>query len=192
MKVILQNGLRGLSGSMEDWIYQYRNGKTYLGPKHLSTKDPTQAMIAHREHFKEASVYGKRAMANPALCEFYKPIAEERGITIYTLAVADFLNEPEIKPLDLSDYKGQVGDKIVIRATDDLGLADINVTLTKTDGTAIEQGKPVEDGVHTGYWIYTATKPVALGSDIFVEVVGVDHAGTEAKITENPTVGMDA
>ena len=191
MKVILQNGLRGLSGSMEDWIYQYRNGKTYLGPKHLSTKDPTQAMIAHREHFKEASVYGKRAMANPALCEFYKPIAEARGITIYTLAVADFLNEPELKPLDLSGYQGRVGDTITIRGEDDLGFADVEVTITAIDGTRIEQGKAVEEGVHTDYWIYTATKPVALGSDIFVEVVGVDHAGTKAKITENPIVGSD-
>jgi len=176
---------------MEDWIYQYRNGKTYLGPKHLSTKDPTQAMIAHREHFKEASVYGKRAMANPALCEFYKPIAEARGITIYTLAVADFLNEPELKPLDLSGYQGRVGDTITIRGEDDLGFADVEVTITAIDGTRIEQGKAVEDGVHTDYWIYTATKPVALGSDIFVEVVGVDHAGTKAKITENPIVGSD-
>src|SRR5215211_3642888 len=191
MKVILQNGLRGLSGSMEDWIYQYRNGKTYLGPKHLSSKDPTQAMIAHREHFKEAAVYGKRAMANPALCEFYKPIAEARGITIYTLAVADFLNEPELKPLDLSGYQGRVGDTITIRGEDDLGFADVEVTITAIDGTRIEQGKAVEEGVHTDYWIYTATKPVALGSDIFVEVVGVDHAGTKAKITENPIVGSD-
>jgi len=27
---------------------------------------------------------------------------------------------------------------------------------------------------------------MALGSDIFIKVVGVDHAGTKAQITENP------
>ena len=36
-----------------------------------------------------------------------------------------------------------------------------------------------------------ATAPVALGSDIFVEVVGYDHAGTKAQRTENPRVGAD-
>jgi hypothetical protein len=29
-------------------------------------------------------------------------------------------------------------------------------------------------------------------SDVFIEVKGVDHAGNETKITENPTVGLDA
>ena len=192
MKVILQNGLRGLSGTMEDWVYQYRNGKTYIGPRHPSTKEPSQAMLNQRERFAEASVYAKMAMAEPALCAFYGPIAEERGMNIYTMAVADFLNEPEIKPLDLSNYKGQIGDTISIRAIDDLGVADVDVTLTASDGTRIEQGKAIEKGVRSGVWIYTATKPVSLGSDIFIEVVGVDHAGTEAKITESPTVGMDA
>ena len=75
---------------------------------------------------------------------------------------------------------------------DDIGLADVEVELTASNGTQIEKGKAVENGVRTGRWTYTATAPVALGSDIFIKVVGVDHAGTETQITENPTVGMDA
>jgi hypothetical protein len=51
--------------------------------------------------------------------------------------------------------------------------------------------KAIEDGIRTSYWTYTATKPVAIGAGIFIEVVGMDHADTEAKITENPTVGVD-
>ena len=192
MKVILQNGLRGLSGGIEDWIYQYRNGKTYIGPRHPSTKEPTQAMLNQRALFREASVYGKMAIGDPALCEFYGPIAEERGMTIYTMAVTDFLNKPEVKPLDLDHYQGQVGDTILIRATDDLGLTDVDVKLTASDGTPIEQGKAIEKGINSGVWIYTATRSVAQGSDIFIEVVAVDHAGSEAKITESPTVGVDA
>lgn len=191
MKVILQNGLRGLSGSMEDWVYQYRGGKTYLGPKHPSTKGPSQAVLDQRAKFKEASAFGKMAMADAALSAFYKPLAEERGLSVYTMAMTDFLNEPSFKPLDLAKYKGQTGDKIIIRAEDDLGMADVDVNIVAQDGTPIEHGKAVEDGIRSGYWIYTATQPVALGSDIFIEVIGLDHAGTEAKITENPTVGSE-
>ena len=45
--------------------------------------------------------------------------------------------------------------------------------------------------MRTGIWTYAATAPVALGSDIFIKVVGVDHAGTKAQLTETPTVGAD-
>jgi len=45
--------------------------------------------------------------------------------------------------------------------------------------------------VRSGKWIYTATAQVALGTDVFIEVEGVDHAGNETKITENPTVGVE-
>jgi len=103
----------------------------------------------------------------------------------------DLLVAPDIKPLNLSKYKGQVGDIITIRATDDIGLADLDVALIANDGTTIEQGKAIEQGARTGTWIYTATQPVPLGSDIFIEVLGVDHAGTETKITESPRVGVD-
>ena len=67
----------------------------------------------------------------------------------------------------------------------------MEVTLTANDGTEIENGKAVETGVRTGHWVYTATAPVALGADIFIKVVGLDHAGNKAQITESPTVGED-
>jgi hypothetical protein len=67
----------------------------------------------------------------------------------------------------------------------------VDVNLVAQDGTPIERGKAVETGVGSGKWNYTATRQVALGTDIFIEVVGVDHAGNQAKITENPTVEVD-
>jgi len=127
----------------------------------------------------------------PATHEFYETIVEERDSNAYAVAFTDFFVEPSIKPLDLSQYKGQVGNPILIRAVDDIGPAGMEVTLTANDGTQIEKGKAVEAGVRTGLWTYTATAPVTLGSDIFIKVVSVDHAGTKAQITENPIVGAD-
>ena len=74
---------------------------------------------------------------------------------------------------------------------DVIGLAHVDVNILAQDGTPIEQGHATEDGVRTGIWIYTAAAPVALGTNIFIEVKGVDHAGNEAQLSENPTVGMD-
>ena len=99
------------------------------------------------------------------------------------------MKKPTIQPLDLSTYKGCSGDVLEIRADDDLGLAELNVKIVAQNGTPIESGQAVEKGERSGKWLYTATKQVALGTDIFVEVKGVDHAGNEAQITENLTVG---
>jgi hypothetical protein len=180
-----------LSGSIDDWTYQYRNGKTYIGKKAQSTKDPSDAMLDQRDYFTEAAAYGNAVKDDPIRSEFYAPIAEERGQTIYLTAMTDFLTRPTIKPLNLSKYRGQVGDIITIRAKDDIGLATMDVALIATDGTQIEGGKAVETYTHSGKWIYTATTAVAVGTDIFIEVVGADHAGTEVKLTESPRVGVD-
>ena len=192
MKAHLPKSLRGLSGDLDGWVYQYRNGKTYIRPKWDSKKGPSQAMLNQQERFEEASDYANEAKQDPALCEFYGPIAEEKGLSIYTVAMADFLNEPTIEPLKLAKYQGNVGDKIVIRAVDDLGFADLNVKILAQDGTLIESGKPVQSGPRSKKWTYIATQPVAKGTDIFIEVEGCDHAGTMAKLTENPTVGAGA
>jgi hypothetical protein len=65
------------------------------------------------------------------------------------------------------------------------------VNIVSNQGTPIERGKAVEVSVRSGHWIYTATAPVALGSDIFIEVEVMDHAGTKMKRTESPRVGED-
>ena len=95
------------------------------------------------------------------------------------------------KPLDLSGYRGQVGDAIFITATDDIGLANLHVKIASDQGTTLEHGPAEENGVGSGKWTYTATTTVALGSDITIEVVGVDHAYNAAKITASLRVSQD-
>lgn len=190
-EVNLNETVNGYSGSIGRLVFKKYKGRTIVGRKPVNTKPPTPAQIAQREHFKEASSFAKFAMEDPALRAFYEPLAQQRDITVYALAMGDYLKKPYIKPLNLTNYKGRVGDTIAIRAIDDLGFADLEVNIAAQDGTPIEAGKAVETGVGSGHWTYTATAPVALGSDIFIEVNGADHAGNPAKITENPTVGMD-
>jgi hypothetical protein len=106
------------------------------------------------------------------------------------MAIGDYLKAPTFKPLDLSKYTGQVGDPIVIRVVDEIGLVSLEVSIDRVDGTDVEKGQAVETSVRSGKWIYTATAPVALGSDIFIEVLGTDYTGKKLKMTENPIVGV--
>jgi hypothetical protein len=153
----------------------------------------SEGQLQQQVRFKEAVAYANATLTRPESQAFYGPIAEERGITMNAVAIADFLNvQPEIQPLDLQLYKGRVGDTIQIRTVDDIGVVDVDVTLVSNTGTTIERGKAVETGSRTGYWTYTATAPVALGSDIFIEVAARDHAGNQGKMTESPRVGVDS
>ncbi len=193
MKVILQPSLRGLSGKMGDWVYHYKKGsqKTYISETPVFTKDDTQAQLDQRERFGDANRFASAVLDDPVCAEFYQEMAEARGITPHNAACSDYFNVPYFKPLDLSKYKGQVGDPIAIRVENENGLVSLEVTINKQDGTDIEKGKAVEQGNRSGRWIYTATQPVALRSDVFIDVVGVDYTGREIKMTENPTVGVN-
>jgi len=144
-----------------------------------------------QKRFKKASAHAKALLAEPDTRESYQAISKESAVPLFAVTMGDILNQPSILPLDLSQYRGRIGDAIAIQAEDDIGLAEINENIVAQDGTPIESGQAVEIGVRSGEWIYTATKQVALGTDIFIEVKGVDHTGNNTQITENPTVEMD-
>jgi hypothetical protein len=190
-KVRFIGPIAGFSGEMDGMVFadtKKKNRTTaYLKKNHV----PTEAQVARQDHWRECSARAQQALEDPARRAFYEAIAEKREVTPYLAAFVDFMVEPSFKPLDLSEYRGNVGDKIMVLAKDDIGLANVVFTLTAVDGTRIEQGPAVEDGVRAGRWIYTATKAVALGTDIFVEARGVDHAGNKAVVSANPVVGND-
>jgi hypothetical protein len=190
-KVRFHGPIAGFSGAMGEMVFadQKKKGRTLAYMK--KQYDPSQAQIDQWAYFKECARNAKAALENPDTHAFYETIAQERNSNAYAVAFTDFLVLPEFKPLNLSEYRGQAGNTISIRAVDDIGLADVDVKIVAQDGTPIEQGKAVESGARSGKWTYTATMPVALGTDVFIEVTGFDHAGTKTTITENPTVGMD-
>lgn len=190
-KVRFHGPIAGFSGAMGEMVFadQKKKGRTvaYMKTHH----ELSEAQLNTQNRFKEASLLANAALEDPARRAFYQAIAKERDSSAYQTAFIDFLVAPEFKPLDLRQYKGRVGDLILIRAVDDIGMKDVQVTLVTNEGTEIETGSAVEAGARTGHWIYTATQPVALGSDIFIELKGVDHAGTRAQWTESPRVGED-
>ena len=188
-KVRFHGPIAGFSGAMGEIVFADQGKRTVAYMKtHYA---PSEAQVNWQERWKEAAAYAKSVMGDPAKREFYQVIALEKDIPLFALAMGDFLNLPSFESLDYEQYQGKVGDPILIRAKDDKGLASVEVTLRKTDGALIEKGMAVESGLRSGYWVYTATQAVVAGTDIFIEAVGMDHAGQKATITENPVVGAD-
>src|SRR6266498_3284909 len=157
-KVRFHGPIAGFSGAMGEMVFadQKKKDKTLAYMK--KHREPTEARINQQARFTEAALRAHNALEDPAIRAFYERIAQERDITTYNLALGEFLCQPSLKPLELSNYKGRIGDTIIIRAKDTIGLVDVNVDIRSQDGTPIEQGKAVEDGFRSGYWTYTATK----------------------------------
>jgi hypothetical protein len=190
-KVRFVGPIGGFSGAMDDMVFADHGEYTVSYMKKKRKGEPSEAQQNWNERWDEAQAYAKWVKEDPAKWEFYKMVAKEKKKPVHALAVSDYLTRPSFDPLDLREYKGQVGNQIKIRAFDAVGLVSCEVAIYSVEGPEIERGLAVEMGTRSGFWLYTATQPVALGADVFIEVVGVDYAGKRAKRTENPIVGEE-
>jgi hypothetical protein len=174
---------------MGDMVFKKRGKKVYVSIKPEGTGDPSAAQLAQRKYFKKAVNYANAVLADEGSRAFYDDLAQRRDSTARALCIADFLNGPSIDELDLSGYRGRVGDRILIATNDDVGVVSVAVSLASVDGTIIESGQAVEQGAGSGTWEYVATVPVPLGTDIFIEAEGYDRPGHRTVSSANPTVG---
>ena len=189
-KARLHPALLEFTGAMGDMVFKRRGNKVYVCIKSQGTSNPSEAQLAQRKVFKKAINHAKGALADEATRAFYEALAEGKQDTnAHALCIGDYLNAPIIDELDLAKYRGNVGDRILINTSDDVGVIEVNVELVKSDGTHIENGKAVEIGAGSGEWEYVATVPVPLGTDIFVEAEAFDRPRNRAVSSANPIVG---
>jgi hypothetical protein len=148
----------GMSGKIGDiLIFSRRNGQTIVSKVPERTKPLTEKQIAQQRKFKQAVLYAKGAVKEEGLAEIYEAVAEKKKLTPFTVAVADFLNAPEIEHIDLSKYAGNTGDIIRIEVADDVIVKSVQVSIINPDGSIVEEGDAVADA--SGHvWTYTATQ----------------------------------
>ena len=91
MKVQLQPGLRGISGTMGDWTYRVMHGKqTIMKTPDMSNVEWSQTQQSHRQRFAEAIRYAKQAMADPPARAHYEQVAGQAGRQPFRVAVSDY------------------------------------------------------------------------------------------------------
>jgi hypothetical protein len=189
-KVRFKGPIGGFSGSMAGMVFADNGDKTVAYIREERKGEKSEAEQRRDDRMAEARAYAKSTKTNnPELWAIYQRVGKQRKISPQALAVGDFLNEPVFRPLDLKNYFGKVGDPIKIHCKDDIGLVSVEVSIEKQDGTDVEKGMAAELDAREGFWVYTATQAVPKGSDIFIEVTGLDHAGHRVTLTENPVVG---
>jgi hypothetical protein len=149
---ILTKGLSGMIG--KQIVFRSWNGKTFISvaPKKPKKQSPVQK--ENRTKFKRATVFAKKMMKDPAKKAEYKEIAKKLQLpNAYTAAITDYMRNPEIEALDISNYSGKSNEEIIVMVSKKyFDIQEVKVILIDKKGEVVEEGKATK-GVGTE-WIY--------------------------------------
>ena len=166
----------GLSGKLGKRLYfrRGRGGTTILAvrPKPSENPEYNDAQLAQQEAFKTATTYAKKAKNQP----IYKALTRGTEETAYNRAVADWFGQPEILNIDASDWTGQIGQTIQIKAQDDTKVINVRVVI-HDNGTILEEGEAVPSETDGLLWTYVTMTNVAAASGILLDANAYDLAG---------------
>lgn len=95
------------------------------------------------------------------------------------MAVADFMRAPHIDEVDVTQYTGQTGSTIRIRAVDDFKVVQTAVSILNADSTVVEEGNAIQqtNGID---WVYTST---AQNGSIVGDKIVIKVSDTPGNIT---------
>ena len=180
-KLELNSAIKNIRGSMDNWTYR----RSAYGPlvarrPSFAAREPSPAELQARDNFRQASAFADAVLADPVQRERYRALGAQRKLPARAIAVADYFRPPVVGAIDTSGYHGTIGDSIVVRATDDVGVAAVTVVIRGAADAVIEQGPAV---LNEGQWHYVATSVVASGENVTVEATAVDapgHTGTKS------------
>lgn len=177
-KNIVTQGLTGMIGGT--LVFRQVGDETIVAQAPAKReREATESEKGKQRRFRLAILYGKGANADAATRAEYAKQADGNQ-SAFNVAVADFLNGPEIDEIDVSGYTGAVGSKIVVRAVDDFMVERVLVTVENADGSVADSGEAVldENGLD---WVWTATTNNATlaGDKITVKVSDLPGNDTE-------------
>jgi hypothetical protein len=177
---LIIHGLSGMLGK-QVVVRRMKNGHYVLAARPAyRLRAATDAQKQQREKFRQAILYAKGAKGRAE----YRDAAESRCVSAFNVAVADFLHPPEIRRLDISDYKGAIDETIRITAVDDVKVKTVGVMIVNDDGTLIEKGMAVSGNENPSEWLYT-TKRAAGSSSVKIVVSVADLAGQVTEVTKH-------
>ena len=170
--------LRGMLG--KELVFREWAGKTVVSkaPKRRKRKS-TPDQEKTRLNFKLASRYANAVIgsADQSMADAYALLLKPRQ-NLFSRALEDFMNVPEVKFIRTEDYKGVVGDKIIIRAVDDFRVLRVLVEIHTSDGSLIESGNATQN-VNGIDWTYTVTKINNLSEGSTIKAIVTDAPGNE-------------
>ncbi|MBX2992061.1 MAG: hypothetical protein KF749_12965 [Bacteroidetes bacterium] len=177
--------LDALSGKLGNVVVKSFKGKPYIARRpDMSRRKLSAKQRAQNGRFHGATQYAKAALKVPELRALYKHIADAQGMPTVSVAIRDFLNPPEIRDIDLGGYHRHPGDLILIHATDDVEVTQVEVAILNSNGETIESGPGVRSTTHPELWKYTATATLPNDGAFAVLAVATDRPGNKTPHAE--------
>ena len=165
-----------LHGSVGDMVFvRMRNGKVYVRHMPLRKAGFNSGQVMSQDQFKLALAYVKSIRQQLDKYAVYQAAARVRGKRACDLANADFRHLPAIHDVDLSAYKGAIGQAIRVEAVDDFEVIGVLLAIADSSGALLEQGAAVLDRI-SSRWVYLTQAAVPGGQTVAVHVTAVDRA----------------
>lgn len=165
--------LERVNGTVGDQMVlkRVRGGRTILCKKPTFREDRqfSEKQLAKQQLFREATAYSSEMKQEP----IYLAMAKGTERTGYNVAVADWLNPPQILEIDLSRWNGAAQDLIRMRVQDDVKAAQVRLEIVNAEGVILEAGHSTEAGAL--WWQYAVTQPFA--GELTVTVSASDLPG---------------
>src|SRR5690606_2507697 len=134
---IVMHGTRGMFGNQV--VFKIRGTESYVSapPQTDPNRVPTDPQQVIRDRFKGSADYAKSAMEDADMKAAYQ--AKVKGNqSAYNVAFRDAFTPPEVQGAITQGYVGQVGNLIVIQASDDFKVHSVLVSIHNASGELIE------------------------------------------------------
>lgn len=159
---------------------ELENPQTHLEKIMLANKtgfdDSPKSAEADKTHpaaMREASTYANFARAQ----EVYVNKARRTEVTPYYVALADWFGAPKVLEMNVDDWTGEIGQKIYVKARDNVKVTHISVVIRDGNDRVLETGEAVQSVTGSAWWSYTTKSRVKMKPFPIVEAIAQDLAG---------------
>ncbi|WP_315821520.1 hypothetical protein [Paraflavitalea speifideaquila] len=98
---------------------------------------------------------------------------------VYSRAVEDYMNSPEVFSIHTRNYTGVSGGKIIVSAMDDFRVVSVRVEIYAANGQLLESSNTAQDPNNSLDWNFTATMANSLLAGSRIVAIATDVPGNE-------------
>lgn len=156
-------------------VFRTYGGRTIVSRRPLKSRvRPSREQREQRNRFRSATAYAKSIVLDPVKSAFYARLAAAEKMRVFALAIRDFFRPPSVDEIDLTGYRGRVGDVIGVFASDDSGVARVEVQIKDMAGRIVESGSA---RLATADWVYPVRVNAPAGYPLMIVATAYDHPG---------------
>lgn len=177
-----KSGIKSLSGRAGNLVFRTgADGQTYAQQAPSAQKKagtPAQQQW-RRGTFREAVAYGNAQKRDPAGVAYYMPFRQAgKFSSVYSLALADYTQPPEVQSIEPAGYSGQAGWLLRVQAHDPYGVVRVQIQVLNGAQQVLEEGEAV---LNEEWWEYATRQAYARGVAQQVRALAYDRPGNIAR-----------